>query len=53
MHILVSAPPHMARARSCRIKGRSSSKLFEEFPCEEALLGRHFGPAGFLCHGGQ
>src|ERR1041384_5413401 len=33
VHILVSAPPHMApSAIMRRIKGRTSSKLFEEFP---------------------
>jgi|SRR6516164_9945537 len=33
VHILVSAPPHMAPSEIMRrIKGRTSSKLFEEFP---------------------
>ncbi len=32
-HILVSTPPHMAPSESMRrLKGRSSRKLFEEFP---------------------
>ena len=33
VHILVSAPPHIAPSDIMRrIKGRSSSKLFDEFP---------------------
>ena len=33
VHILVSAPPNMALSEIMRrIKGRTSSKLFEEFP---------------------
>jgi len=33
VHIFVSAPPNMAPSEIMRrIKGRSSSKLFEEFP---------------------
>ena len=33
VHILVSAPPHMAPSATMRwMKGRTSSKLFEAFP---------------------
>src|SRR5215471_7723299 len=41
--ILVSAPPHMAPSEIMRrIKGRSSSKLFEEFPLlKKRYWGRH------------
>ena len=38
VHILVSTPPHMAPSEIMRrIKGRSSSKLFEEFPKGQRL----------------
>jgi putative transposase len=53
VHILVSAPPNMAPSEIMRrIKGRTSSKLFEEFPM---LKKRYWGTAllgtrVFLCH---
>ena len=52
VHILVSAPPHMAPSEIMRrIKGRTSSKLFEEFHAEKALLGATLlGTRLFLCH---
>jgi putative transposase len=50
-HILVSAPPHMAPSEIMRrIKGRSSSKLFEEFPLlKKRSWGRHFWARGYFC----
>ena len=51
VHILVSAPPHMAPSEIMRrIKGRSSSKLFEEFPLlKKRYWGRHFWARGYFC----
>ena len=44
IHIFVSAPPTMAPSEIMRrIKGRTSSKLFEEFPhLRKRFWGRHF-----------
>jgi REP-associated tyrosine transposase len=44
VHMLVSAPPHMAPSDIMRrSKGRTSSKLFEEFPMlKKRYWGRHF-----------
>ena len=44
VHILVSAPPTMAASEMMRrIKGRSASKLFEEYPKLKARYwGQHF-----------
>ena len=53
VHILVSAPPNMAPSEIMRrIKGRTASYLFEEFP---SLKKRYWGAAFlgarlFLCH---
>jgi putative transposase len=51
VHILVSAPPHMALSEIMRrIKGRTSSKLFEEFPMlKKRYWGRHFWARGYFC----
>ena len=51
IHILVSAPPTMAPGEIMRrIKGRSSMKLFEEFPAiKKRYWGRHFGARGYFC----
>jgi putative transposase len=51
VHILVSAPPHMAPSEIMRrIKGRSASKLFEEFPLlKKRYWGRHFWARGYFC----
>ena len=51
VHILVSAPPTMAPSEIMRrIKGRSSSKLFEEFPAiKKRYWGRHFWARGYFC----
>jgi putative transposase len=50
-HILVSAPPHMAPSELMRrIKGRTFSKLFEEFPTlKKRYWGRHFWARGYFC----
>ena len=51
VHILVSAPPHMApSAIMRRIKGRTASKRFEEFPrLKKRYWGRHFWARGYFC----
>ena len=51
VHILVSAPPNIAPSEIMRrIKGRVSSKLFEEFPVlKKRYWGRHFWARGYFC----
>ena len=51
VHILVSAPPQMAPSEIMRrIKGRSASKLFAEFPnLKKRYWGRHFWARGYFC----
>lgn len=51
IHILVSAPPNLAPSEIMRrIKGRTSSKLFEEFPhVKRRYWGRHFWARGYFC----
>lgn len=51
VHILVSSPPTMAPSEIMRrIKGRTSSKLFEEFPnLKKRYWGRHFWARGYVC----
>ena len=51
VHILVSAPPNMAPSEIMRrVKGRSSSKLFDEFPhIKKRYWGRHFWARGYFC----
>jgi putative transposase len=51
VHILVSAPPDMAPSEIMRrIKGRSSTKLFETFPeLKKRYWGRHFWARGYFC----
>lgn len=51
VHILVSAPPELSVSDMMRhIKGRSSSKLFEEFPeLKKRYWGRHFWARGYFC----
>jgi putative transposase len=51
VHILVSAPPNMAPSESRRrIKGRPSSKLFEEFPMlKKRYWGRPCWGGGYVC----
>ena len=51
VHILVSAPPDVAPSEIMhRIKGRSASKLFEEFPAlKKRHWGRNFWARGYFC----
>jgi REP-associated tyrosine transposase len=51
IHILISAPPQLSPSEIMRrIKGRSSSKLFEEFPnIKKRYWGRHFWARGYFC----
>ena len=51
VHILVSAPPELAPSEIMRrIKGRPSSKLFEEFPAlKKRYWGQHFWARGYFC----
>ena len=51
VHILISAPPDIAPGEIMRrIKGRSSRKLFEEFPTlKKRYWGRHFWARGCFC----
>ncbi|MFZ1493922.1 MAG: IS200/IS605 family transposase [Candidatus Competibacter denitrificans] len=51
IHILVSAPPNMASSEIMRrIKGRTSTKLFEVFPeLKKRYWGRHFWARGYFC----
>lgn len=51
VHLLVSSPPTMSPADIMRrIKGRTSSKLFEEFPhLKKRYWGRHFWARGYFC----
>ena len=51
VHILASCPPTMAPSEIMRrIKGRTSSKLLEEFPTmKKRFWGRHFWARGYFC----
>ena len=51
VHILVSVPPELAPSEMMRrIKGRTSSQLFEEFPAlKKRYWGRHFWARGYFC----
>ncbi len=51
VRILVSSPSTMAPSEIMRrIKGRTSSKLFEEFPhLKKRYWGRHFWARGYFC----
>jgi putative transposase len=51
VHILVSAPPSLAPSEIMRrIKGRSTTKLFEEFPkLRQRFWGRHLWARGYFC----
>jgi len=51
VHLFVSAPPTMAPSEIMRrIKGRSSTKLFESFPdLRRRYWGRHFWARGYFC----
>ncbi len=51
VHILVSAPPSIAPSEIMRrIKGRTASKLFQEFPLlKKRYWGQHFWARGYFC----
>lgn len=51
VHVLLSAPPTMAPSEIMRrIKGRTSNKLFEEFPLlKKRYWGKHFWARGYFC----
>ncbi|MBT9100432.1 IS200/IS605 family transposase [Methylovulum psychrotolerans] len=51
VHILVSARPTLAPSEIMRrIKGRTASKLFEEFPAlKKRYWGQHFWARGYFC----
>jgi len=51
VHILVSSPPTLAPSEIMRrIKGKTSSKLFEEYPSiKKRYWGRHFWARGYFC----
>ena len=51
VHILVSAPPELAPSEIMRrIKGRTASKLFEEFTTlKKRYWGRHVWARGYFC----
>ena len=51
VHILVSAPPNISPSEIMRkVKGRTSSKIFNEFPLvKKRYWGRHFWARGFFC----
>ncbi len=51
VHIFISASPTMSPSEIVRrIKGRSASKLFEEFPhLRKRFWGRHFWARGYFC----
>jgi len=51
VHILVSAPPERAPSEFMRrIKGRTATKLFEEFPAlKRRDWGRHVWARGYFC----
>jgi len=51
VHILVSAPPKLSPSEIMRrIKGRTSLKLFEEFPhLKRRYWGSHFWARGYFC----
>ena len=51
IHLFVSAPPSLAPSEIMRrVKGRSTRKLFEEFPkLKKQFWGRHFWARGYFC----
>ncbi|NQY63573.1 MAG: IS200/IS605 family transposase [Alteromonadaceae bacterium] len=51
VHLLVSAPPNWSVSQIMkRIKGRSSSKIFQEFPqIKKRYWGQHFWARGYFC----
>ena len=51
IHVLVSAPPTISPSEIMRrVKGRTSTKLFQEFPhLKKRYWGRHFWARGYFC----
>ncbi len=51
VHLLISVPPTLSPAEVMRrIKGRSSTKLFQEFPhLKKRYWGQHFWARGYFC----
>ena len=51
VHILVSAPPDISPSTIMRwVKGRTSRKIFEEFPhVKKRYWGQHFWARGYFC----
>jgi putative transposase len=51
IHLLISAPPTLSPSDIMRrIKGRSSSKLFQEYPLlKKRYWGQHFWARGYFC----
>ena len=51
IHILISAPPTISPSDIMRrIKGRTSSKIFDEVPyLKKRYWGRHFWARGYFC----
>ena len=51
VHLLVSAPPNWSVSNIMkRLKGRSSTKLFQEFPqLKKRYWGQHFWARGYFC----
>ena len=51
IHLLVSVPPTLSPSEIMRrIKGRSSSKLFQEYPLlKKRYWGQHFWARGYFC----
>ena len=51
IHLLVSAPPNISVSEIMkRIKGRSSTKILQEFPhLKKHYWGRHFWARGYFC----
>ena len=50
-HLLVSAPPRVSASEIMkRVKGRSSTKLFQEYPqLKKRYWGQHFWARGYFC----
>lgn len=51
IHLLVSAPPTISASEIMkRVKGRSSTKILQEFPAlKKRYWGRHFWARGYFC----
>ena len=51
VHLLISAPPTISPSDIMRrIKGRSSTKLFQEYPVlKKRYWGQHFWARGYFC----